>query len=288
MDSERLHQLDSQFIEFYEAARYAQVEGQKGKALIIIEDGMLLLYHRNLPVLEFPGLRPELYTKLKTMGHVPLAIYCLLHDHAGKGELPGDVSARAQAYRDELEAFAPDFDLTQEIAQGTVARNVEIPTRATAFLNQILSDRQVSVAGLNEFVGLQARDIGTLLAGAARAQLDACHQRVMQIKHEILSQQEWSELRVLVMGAYMARQGELFLQYFAELLGTPQQADDRLVYFGGTTLAEAYDRLGTTMLDREASRAIFSDKNRLHRDVLADETAKYLKSRIAELESGPA
>ena len=66
------------------------------------------------------------------------------------------------------------------------------------------------------------------------------------------------------------------LQYFGELLDTPPQGDRRVVYFDGEDLGQAFDRLGTTMLDAEASHAIFDDHNRLHRDVLADATTGYL------------
>ena len=45
--------------------------------------------------------------------------------------------------------------------------------------------------------------------------------------------------------------------------------------------ASAADRLGTTMLDAVASHAIFTDRDRLHSDVLADDTTKYLKELAA-------
>jgi hypothetical protein len=173
------------------------------------------------------------------------------------------------------------------VEQGRVARKVEIPARAIDFLDQVLSRQKVSETELNAFVGAQAADIGIALGDAARAQLDACHERVMQIKHDVLTGDEWQDLRVLVLGAYMARQGDLFLQYFAEILHTPQQADRRLVYFEGSDMVEAYDRLGTTMLDSQVSRVFFSDDNRLHRDILADETTRYMKSLIAELDARP-
>jgi hypothetical protein len=74
----------------------------------------------------------------------------------------------------------------------------------------------------------------------------------------------------------MAREGELFPQYFARILDTPTQADRRLVYFEGDDLQSAFDRLGTTMLDAVAADAIFGDRERLHCDVLADATTRYL------------
>ena len=287
MDGNGLHQLDSQFVEFYEAARNALVDEQKRKALIVIQDDMMLLFHRDLPVREFPGLRPALYTKLKTIGHMPLAIYCLLREHAGKRRLADAVAAKLESYRDEIKSLGAEVDLQEEVDQDQVARRLEIPARAIDFLDQVLSRQKVSETELNAFVGAQAADIGIALAGAARAQLDACHERVMQIKHEVLTGEEWQNLRVLVLGAYMARRGDLFLQYFAEILHTPQHADRRLVYFEGNDMVEAYDRLGTTMLDSQASSAIFSDDNRLHRDILADDTTRYMKSLIAELDARP-
>ena len=75
----------------------------------------------------------------------------------------------------------------------------------------------------------------------------------------------------------MARHAQIFLQYFAELLDTPPHGTRRVVYFDGEDLGEALERLGTMMLDAEASRAIFDGHSRLHRDVLADATPGYLK-----------
>src|SRR4051794_22239838 len=85
----------------------------------------------------------------------------------------------------------------------------------------------------------------------------------------------------LILGPYMARQGQLFLQYFSELLDTSAEGDRRLVYFDGDDLQEAFDRLCTTMLDAMASHAIFGDREKLHRDVLADETTRYLREMAA-------
>jgi len=287
MDGNGLNQLDSQFVEFYEAARSAVVEAQKRKALIVVQDDMMQLYHRDLPVLEFPGLRPALYTKTKTIAHIPLAIFCLLRAHAGADRLPESVTAKAASYLVELKGLSDELDLRNEVERGQAAKRVEIPARAIAFLDQVLAQQKVSEADLNGFAGAQAPDIGVAMGGAVRAQLDACHERVMHIKHDVLSDQEWKDLRVLILGAYMARQGDIFLQYFSEILHTPQQGDRRLVYFESGDMGEAYDRLGTTMLDTEASSAFFSNENRLHRDMLADETTTYLKTLLTELETRP-
>src|SRR3954452_5240997 len=80
---ERLERLDHRFVEIYEETRAKLVEQQKEAALIIIDDNGLLLYRRNHPIRRFPGLKPPIYTKMKTLGHIPLAAFCLLCDHTG-------------------------------------------------------------------------------------------------------------------------------------------------------------------------------------------------------------
>src|SRR5262245_48688407 len=80
---ERLERLDHRFVEIYEQTRAKVVEQQKEAALIVIDDDVLLLYRRNHPMQRFPGLKPAIYTKMKTLGHIPLAVFCLFCDHPG-------------------------------------------------------------------------------------------------------------------------------------------------------------------------------------------------------------
>jgi hypothetical protein len=101
---------------------------------------------------------------------------------------------------------------------------------------------------------------------------------VPKLNKKLLTKQQWEELHVLVLGPYMAKQGELFLQYFAKILHTHQRGDWHVVYFDGDDLQSAFDRLGATMLDALGSKAIFGKRARLHCDVLADATVEYLKS----------
>jgi len=142
----------------------------------------------------------------------------------------------------------------------------------------VVAKRRVSDRELDAFARSVGEELPPLLAAAARAQLDACNKLVTEIKKKLLTKQQWDELHVLVLGPYMAKQGELFLQYFAKILHTRQQGDWRVVYFDGDDLPSAFDRLGTTMLDAVGSKAIFGERARLHRDVLADATVEYLKS----------
>jgi hypothetical protein len=279
-DSDQLAQLDRRFMDIYEAARARVVERQKHIALIVIQDDDLLLYRHGHALERFPGLMPPLYNKMKTLGHIPLGVFCLLHGHAG-ADLPRETLEEVKAYRAALGSAAEDLQTQEEANAGNLPAPSEIYPKVTAFLDRVISDARVSRDALDAFARSVAADIQPVLAAAAHAQLDACNKIVTHIRNDLLSEEQWTCLHVLVLGPYMARQGESFLQYFAGLLHTPAQGDKRLVYFDGDDLGEAMDRLGTTMLDAEASHVIFGDRERLHRDVLADATARYLKQSRA-------
>ncbi len=94
-EQSQLEHLDACFVQIYEDARERVLAAQKQKALIVIDDDVLLLYRTGHDVERFPGLRPPLYTKMKTLCHMPLAVYCLLPAGAG-----------APLSRDRLDAIA--------------------------------------------------------------------------------------------------------------------------------------------------------------------------------------
>ncbi|MCK5088821.1 MAG: hypothetical protein KAQ88_02465 [Hyphomicrobiaceae bacterium] len=275
-DVTTLQHLDDRFIGIYKAARARVVESQQRKALIVIHGDLLRLYHGDGLNQDFPGLETPIFNKMKTLGHITLAVYCLLSDWATERPIPENHLARISSYRAALGTLADELDTRAAVEQGILHKPTQIYAKSTALLDTVLARGCVSRDELKAFARDVCVDIGPVLMAAAQDQLRACHERVQHIRQNILSPEQWREICVLVLGPYMAREGELFLQYFARILDTPAQADRRLVYFEGDDLQSAFDRLGTTMLDAVASDAIFGDRERLHRDVLADATTRYL------------
>ncbi len=162
-------------------------------------------------------------------------------------------------------------------AQGLLPQPRRICVMACAMLDRALEQKRITKDELHNFARSVREEIFPVLGAAARVQLEACDAHITMIRSEILTPAQWDDLHVLVLGPYMARQGQNFLQYFAKLLDTPMHGDRRLVYYDGDDLDAAFARLGTTMLDAEASTKIFGDRERLHRDVLADATSKLLQ-----------
>jgi hypothetical protein len=272
--SEVLQRLDERFVRIYEAARAERVAHEKRKGLIVVHDDVLLLYRGDEPVRQFTGLEPPLYNKMKTLGHIALAVFSLLHA-VHDGPLSASLKARLVSYRRLLDSAGAALDVSEEVKAGILPRPVGIHAMAMALLGTILRTGQTSREALHEFTRGLCDDIDLVLAAAAKAQLQAVERTIAELR-ALLTPKEWTELRVLILGPYMAKQGEIFLQYFAKLLNTPVSGDRRLVYFDGDDLKAAFERFGTATLDAEAAQAIFGNRRRLHRDVLADATREYL------------
>jgi hypothetical protein len=179
-------------------------------------------------------------------------------------------------YRQQLRASAADLDTTEEFQAGVLPRKLDMLDRSLAFLDRVIDEGRVSRADLAAYGHANVAEVNTCFAAATRVQLDACHAHMMHVKETVLSADDWASLRVVIMGPHMAHKDQNFLQYFSRLLHTPMYADKRVVYFEGEDMAGALDLLGTTLLDFQASRSIFDDEDRLHRDVLADATRHYL------------
>lgn len=275
-----LDQVDNRFVEIYEQARQRIVDDQKFKGLLIFVGDEMRLYHAGKPVQIFTGMQPIAYTRLKTNGHMPMALLCLLGDVANGDPLPEPRLHALSDYSEMVKAASSELDLKEELRQGLLEKPIDLFNHCVAFMESVLRAGNVKPDDIMKFARDAEKDINAALAGAARAQLNACHERITQIRAEMLSAEEWRSLWVLILGNYMARQGELFLQYFSRVLHTPEQGDHRLVYFEGEDVELALERLGTVMLDTHASQAVFADRDRLHRDALADETARYLKTLL--------
>jgi len=115
------------------------------------------------------------------------------------------------------------------------------------------------------------------IAGAAASQLDMMHQQVMAWKKE-LSPEEWKKLRVSVKGAVLARDDNLAMQYFEQLLHL-QGEGVRLIYMERyAPTSPMLTLLATRSVDQGISIAFFDNPDRMFRDVLANAAATHIKN----------
>src|SRR6185369_4955937 len=110
---------------------------------------------------------------------------------------------------------------------------------------------------------------------ATHAQLDATNAQVSAWRRE-LSPEEWSRLRVVIIGPHMPREDLVVTQYFLRLLHEPREGK-RVVYAESLWQEpQALDLLGTHLLDGGVGQAFFGEALRMHRDLLGDAAKQYL------------
>src|SRR5262245_58061007 len=158
---ERLERLDRRFVEIYEETRARAVEQQKEAALIVLDEDVLLLYRRDHPIQRFSGLQPPLYTKMKTLGHLPLAVFCLLCDHTG-GRLTAALLAKISEDRGALESSAEDLDTSEEVQQGILPKPSPVYPKVITFLDAVIAKKNASGEEIAAFAQSVGKDITPL------------------------------------------------------------------------------------------------------------------------------
>lgn len=286
-ETERLAELDDRFVDAYEAARQRLVDAQKARALIILHEDEMVFYHGDRAPRTFTGLRPPIYGTLKVFGHIPLAVFCLLTGWGPHGEtLPHAALDGIRDYRGELanatHGLAALAAPASQPGNAALHTSLAIPGYTLAFLDRVIAGGRVAPDDLANYCRTSLADLNTSLLAATRVQIDACHARMMDLKENVLSADEWADLRVVILGPHMAHRDNSHLQYFSRLLHTPMYADRRVVYFEGDDNVGALDLLGATMLDFGIAQTMLDDPMRLHRDLLADATTTYLDELLGD------
>jgi len=264
--------LNGEFRTIYAKARAAAL-ARTGPVLWVSGDQLVLLRGKERTEAD---IVPPLYHRLKAVSHGPLAVYLLLSAH-GDGKLDDGALADVRRLREKITA-ARDGLKDRGFSAEQLERQQQLLAESTKVLDFVLQrgvSRPFFVTGF-------ARKMGPLLltnaAESARLQIDALHKQVAAWRVK-LPAEEWEKLKVVVSGSQMPRTHNLAVQYFARLFNETGEGK-RIIYAEALfDEAKALNLLGTHLLDRAAAEAFFDDPERLHRDLLADAAAEYLRTK---------
>ena len=254
-------------------AAYADAKGRvlasSGPTLIVNGDNFALL--RDGRRVE-ANVGAPIYDPVKTIAHIPLAIYATLTP--GDGAVDDDRLKTLAGLRELIPPAEGSLD-TLKLSAATVARQKQIVASSLAFLDDVAGGRNFARSSLLEFTRAMAPLVMENVTEAARAQLDAIHAQASAWRRD-LSPQEWSRLHVLIIGPHMPREQLVVTQYFLRLLHEPREGR-RVVYAESLwEESKALDLLGTHLLDGSVGEAFFGDYMRMHRDLLGDAASQYL------------
>ena len=239
--------------------------------LIVVElDSLILIHDGRRTVVK---VIPPLYHRLKAVSHIPLAIYVSL---APYGAMPLDAERldRLRTFRTRVIAVLEALDqsgLHPEQSQ----RSRVILARCRTFLDGVLSAGKYDTAELQALTRAAGPVVLANAGDAARAQIDAYHTQVAAWRRE-MPPGVWGRLRVLVLGQQMARRHNVAVQYFAKLLGLPDESR-RLVYAEELSgERQGLNLLATHQLDSELAEAFFGNPDRMEIDLLGNAASVYL------------
>jgi len=260
--------LNNAFRAAYAEAK-SRVLASAGPILIVNGDNFSLL--RDGRRLESNIAAPT-YDAVKTIAHIPLAIYVALTP--GDGAIGEDRLKTLAGLRELIPPAEASLD-TLKLSAGTLARQKRIVAASLTFLDDVAGSHKFARSALLAFTRGMAPLVMENVTEATRAQLDATHAQVSVWRRK-LSPEEWNQLHVLIIGPHMPRENLVVMQYFLRLLHEPSEGR-RVVYAEALwDEPQALNLLGTHLLDGRVGEAFFGDYMRMHRDLLGDAAREYL------------
>jgi hypothetical protein len=202
-------------------------------------------------------LAPAAYQELKTVAHLALGIHSLFFEQAPSREKLLELRNAAQRLP------LPQPHERQE-------RIVHLSLR-------LIDD----ALGGHPNLAAYEREVAPLLlenaVDAARLEIADLDRAVAQVR-AALGEGGFARLHVVVVGAHMAREGEISLQYFEKLFG--EREGQRIVFAEGLWDEKSeLTLLATHLLDSSIGEGFFGDPRRMHRDLLSDAAAQVLRER---------
>jgi hypothetical protein len=262
--------INKQFRKIYSQTRAAKL-ARNGPLIVVEGEKLVLLHGKERQEAEIDLTK---YHHLKFVAHVPLTVYLLL-DTADGGMIAEEQLAELRRLRESIVAACGTL-AERGFSTAQMERQRKLLAESLAVAEEALKQQRCTEKERTAF----ARKIGPLvldnIADAARVQIDGYHEQVSAWRRK-LSAEEWSKLRVVVLGSQMPRKNNLAVQYFARILGETGEGR-RIIYAEALDEKRALNLLGTHLLDREISTAFFDDPMRMNRDLLGDAAAEYLRT----------
>jgi hypothetical protein len=255
--------------------------GKETTPVIVMVHEEVMLFHDGKQ--ETVNVIPELYHKLKGIGHVSFGVYVTLADN-GYGELRPDIQENLERQKLLIERGLKylEFDPLPMKYMATQRLTLE---SARDIITEVLAAGEVDEDKLLAF-GKKSAPLYLEGAGiGARLEIETLHETVVNWIERI-GDENWENIHVVVCAAHQGRYRETTLQYFQQLLqeeaGLAAEMEDRVIYAEHIDDPKAaLDLLARHIVDRRASIDLFGSATRLQRDLMSDGASEYLEELLA-------
>ena len=265
--------LNNFFRKSYANTRQQVIE-KYSPVIAYVDGGLLFIRKGQKP--RWENITPALYTELKTVSHVPLALFVMLGL-----EKEGRLSAMKLK---ELKDYFILLNAAYKTVKGRSFTNKQQEKEqftqldlAIDLVNKCLRTNKLIHEDLKVFLQKSRPLLEKNVLGATAAQIDAAHKYTKEF-YQQLSDEEKKKLMVLVSGPKAARKEHAITQYFAKVLNVKGEGA-RILYMESVFSRKGLMRnFGTFMLDSKAGEAFFDDRWRVQRDLLSDAAKYYLST----------
>ena len=273
------------FISNYENAK-KEIRQNLGPVIIVRGASMKLI--KDGKDIETKTFIKSPYTQLKEVAHITLGTYVILVNHAyetDEKELPEKTKAKLTEFKEAIESATPtvkklDIDETQKEIQK------ELIAKTGNFIDTVLKNNKVSRKELRDYTRSVAPLTLKNVDGASKSQIDEMD-KIARGWAKSMTENELAAIHVVIATNHMPRIKLSSLQYFLKLLKQKRPGQKVIISEGIDTDEKAIDLLLTHMLDENVAVDFYKDEWRMHRDLLSDGIAKYLrKNPPAPLEAG--
>ena len=253
----------------------AKEEIRQGLGPIIIATPEAVTLLKPGPARETVFLVKPRYTGLKEVSHLTLGTFVLLANHTDEN-LSEKQLERLRQFKASIEQSASKIKQNEGLVPDDYKRQEKLVHTTLSFLSKGIDEKRVSKADLKDFARSTAVGDMENAYEAASVQLSSLDEVVAKWR-EAMTAAEWRNLHVIIMTSHMPRQNSLLYQYFAKILGQKKEGERIIIAEGLAKEEDAIDLLLTHILDRKVATNFFGDPWRMHRDLLSDGAAKYLK-----------
>ena len=265
-------QLNGAFLSAYQQGKQSVIHRSR-PVLIVSDDRMTLVTQKKT---QSWNLDMRTFHDLKTMSHVPLTFFLICHEFVEPGVVPSVQIRKLREFKSLLQKGRGEL---ARFPEANRARQARVLDRALQVVDQTVFKKRIGIAELNTYVQEQTPDIQKNIEEAVAHQIGVLRSK-MEIIKAILSQSEFSQLKIVISGPSQPRERNLFLQFFEDDLKIKGDRAKLLYAENTTSNQQAIDQLAAVLLDREMSTAFFQgDPRALERDIRGQATEQYLKER---------
>lgn len=279
-----ISELNNSFHHSYNLLIHKKLEslGQAETPVFILEHDNVILYWKgekeSLPII------PDLYHKVKSIGHVSFGLYITLVNN-GAGKLSDELSVDLAHQKELIDKAIKILDKEDIPAQYMDVQRKTLGNAHT-IITEVLENGEVSENWAESF----ANENGTLYMESAKLcaalELDVLNDAVLNWKSQMTAAQ-WDALYVVICSGHQARYRLATVQYFDRLFGeeegTGASNEDRVIYGENIHGFDvAMDLLARHLMDQRTSLDFFGNKTRMQADLMADAAEFYLDELFSE------